>query len=214
MSSHVAHHFDDAQQQLEASRLGMWVFLATEVLFFGGLLTGYAVYRWQYPSEFAEGSGHMNLWLGTANTAVLLLSSLTMALALYHVQTGGQRRAAGLLLATAALGAMFLAIKGVEYHEKFAEGLFPSGTLRVATFAERSAAASRLELFFSFYFALTGLHALHVLVGIGLVALMGFMAWRGRFTTAYHTPVELTGLYWHFVDIVWVFLFPLLYLVH
>lgn len=202
-----AHQFDDAEQQHDASWIGMWVFLATEVMFFGGLFTGYTVYRYAYPQAFASASNHLDIWLGTVNTAVLISSSFTMALAVRSAQLGERKPLMLFLVFTILLGAMFLGIKFTEYYFKFGEHLVPGSAFRYETSLARPA-----EIFFSFYFVMTGMHAVHMIVGIGLLAALTVMASRGCFSTAYHTPVELVGLYWHFVDIVWIFLFPLLYL--
>jgi cytochrome c oxidase subunit 3 len=207
-SSTVAHQFDDAAQQLEASRLGMWAFLVTEVMFFGGLFAAFFVYVTAYTAGFAEGSRHLDVLLGTVNTAVLLGSSVTMALAVRSTQTGSQGGQIGYLASTMLLGTAFLGIKGFEYAHKFSEGLVP-GKFFTLTGSHAPAA----QLFFSFYFAMTGLHALHMVVGLGILAVLLVQAWRGQYTPEYFTPVEISGLYWHFVDIVWIFLFPVLYLV-
>jgi cytochrome c oxidase subunit 3 len=202
-----AHQFDDAAQQHEASWLGMWVFLATEVMFFGGMFLGYTVYRSFYPQAFASASNHLDLWLGTINTAVLICSSFTMALAVRAAQLGERRPIVVFLLLTMLLGAVFLGIKFTEYYAKFTEHLVP-GT----DFAFVGPLTSQAEIFFSFYFAMTGMHAVHMIIGLGLLTALIVKTTRGRFTAQYNTPVELVGLYWHFVDIVWIFLFPLLYL--
>jgi cytochrome c oxidase subunit 3 len=204
----LAHHFEDAEQQREAGTLGMWVFLATEVLFFGGLFTAYSVYRWSYPEAFAEASRHLDVLLGAINTAVLICSSLTMAMAVHAAQLGRRRGQVLFLLATIALGSAFLVIKGFEYHHKFVEHLVPG-----PHFFDPGPHAAQVQLFFSLYFAMTGMHALHMVVGVGLLAWLAGGARRGRYDGAYYSPVENVGLYWHFVDIVWIFLFPLLYLV-
>ncbi len=205
----VAHQFDDREQQKDASTLGMWIFLATEILFFGGMFMGYIVYRWLYPEAFALASQKMDLALGTINTAVLLTSSLTMALAVRAAQVGSRKGTVLLLAATMVLGIVFLGIKGVEYYHKFVEHLVPG-----SSFEFDPAHASHAQIFFVLYFLLTGVHALHLLVGVCLTGVIAFMAQRGRFTTEYYSPVEVTGLYWHFVDVVWIFLFPLLYLIN
>jgi cytochrome c oxidase subunit III len=202
-----AHHFDDLEQQHQASWLGMWVFLATEIMFFGGMFLGYTIYRTAYPQAFADASNHLDVWLGTVNTAVLICSSFTMALAVRAAQLGRAKPAILFLLLTIVLGAVFLAIKFTEYHAKFIEHLVPGGA-----FVYDEARAAAAEIFFSFYFAMTGMHALHMLIGVGLLATLIVKTARGRFSADYYTPVELIGLYWHFVDIVWIFLFPLLYL--
>jgi cytochrome c oxidase subunit 3 len=204
----LAHQFEDAEQQREAATLGMWVFLITEIMFFGGLFTGYAVYRYAYFEGFAEASRRLSVVLGAINTAVLICSSLTMALAVRGAQLGRRKGLIGFLLATILLGSLFLGIKAVEYSHKLHEGLLP-GT----GFTFPGPLAPAAEIFFSLYFTMTGLHALHMVIGIGLLALLVVQAWRGRFSQEYYAPVELIGLYWHFVDIVWIYLFPLLYLV-
>ncbi len=196
------------EQQKDASAFGMWVFLVTEILFFGGLFTAYTVYRHQYARAFAEASRHLDVRLGTFNTAVLILSSLTMALAVFAAATGRRKALIGFLILTMALGGVFLGVKVVEYGHKFEDRLVPG-----PAFHYPGANARQVEIFFSLYFAMTGLHALHMIVGIGLLTVLTFMARRGRFTPEYSTPVEICGLYWHFVDIVWIFLFPLLYLI-
>ncbi|HEX9442689.1 MAG TPA: cytochrome c oxidase subunit 3 family protein [Candidatus Binatia bacterium] len=204
----VQEQFDDLEQQHHASWLGMWVFLATEVMFFGGMFTGYAFYRAAYPLAFAAASNLLDVRLGAVNTAVLIASSFTMALAVYSAEKDRQRALIRFLLLTIVLGTIFLGVKFYEYHEKFVEQLVPGHGFRFEGPEARPA-----EIFFSFYFAMTGMHALHMVIGIGLLAALAFKARRGRFSAAYYTPVELTGLYWHFVDLVWIFLFPLLYLV-
>lgn len=221
-TAHVAHHFDDAQQQYVAAELGMWLFLATEVLFFGGMFAGYALYRLWYPEAFAVGSHHLDVVLGTVNTAVLLTSSLTMALAVRAAQTDDKQGAARLLVWTMLLGTTFLGIKAYEYHHKFEEHLFPGPHFSLHAGSSDAAAIGKagdvdpnhVELFFSLYFAMTGLHALHMILGIAILGVLWIATRKGRFSSNYFTPVEMTGLYWHFVDIVWVFLFPLLYLIH
>jgi cytochrome c oxidase subunit 3 len=203
-----AHQFDDLEQQYEAANLGMWAFLATEILFFGGLFLGYTVYRAAYPAAFAEGSHHLDIALGSVNTAVLIGSSLTMALAVHSAQVGKRQALVGFLGLTMLLGLVFLSIKFVEYGHKFAEALVPG-----AHFVYSGPSAPQVQLFVAFYFIMTGLHALHMVIGIGLLGVLAWLAWRDHFSAQYYTPVEIAGLYWHFVDIVWIFLFPLLYLI-
>lgn len=207
-SAHLAHQFDDSRQQFEASSLGMWAFLVTEVMFFGGLFMGFAVYVSLYAEAFAIGSRNLDLTLGTVNTVILLGSSLTMALAVQRAQRGRRWAVVGYLGLTLLLGLAFLGIKGVEYAHKYHQHLIPGPGFQL-----QGVGLQPVQLFFSFYFAMTGMHALHMLVGVVLLATLMVQAARGRYTTAYSTPVELSGLYWHFVDIVWIFLFPLLYLV-
>ncbi len=204
----AAHQFEDLEQQHRAGWLGMWIFLATEVMFFGGMFAGYALYRWAYPGAFAAGSRELEVLLGATNTLVLIVSSLTMALAVHAAETGGRKRLIGCVLATMTLGLVFLAIKGVEYAHKFEHHLVPgSGFVFAAPFQQTA------QIFFSFYFALTGMHALHMIIGEGLLAALVIRAWQNEFTPEHHAAVEITGLYWHFVDIIWIFLFPLLYLI-
>ena len=203
-----AHHFNDLEQQHAASWIGMWVFLATEVMFFGGMFACYTVYRFWYAEAFTSASNHLDVWLGAINTVVLIGSSFTMALAVYNAETGRTKPLIYFLLLTIVLGLVFLGIKFYEYHTKFEEHLVPG-----SSFQYEGPLARQAEIFFSLYFAMTGMHAVHMIIGIGLLAALVFKARRGRFSALYHTPVELTGLYWHFVDIVWIFLFPLLYLI-
>ena len=239
-ATHVAHHFDDAEQQYTAAKLGMWLFLATEMLFFGGLFAGYAQYRYWYPAEFADGSHHLDWKLGAINTAVLLTSSLTMALAVHAAQTNERRGTVRFLALTIVLGSVFLGVKAYEYYHKYEERLVPGPSFSLheehesalplplgegrgegstresphpSTLANGEETDGPVEIFFSFYFAMTGLHAAHMVIGIAILGVLLAAARRGAFSSDYFTPVEMTGLYWHFVDIVWVFLFPLLYLI-
>jgi cytochrome c oxidase subunit 3 len=204
----LAHHFEDLEQQHESASLGMWAFLVTEVMFFGGLFAGYAVYRHGYPEAFAAASGMLDPTLGGLNTAVLIGSSLTMVLAVRAAQLGRSRAIAGWLAATILLGGVFLGVKAVEYSHKFHDHLVPGPSFQFPGPDGRAA-----EIFFSLYFTMTGLHAAHMVIGIGLLTVLLLQARKGRYTPGYHTPVEVSGLYWHFVDIVWIFLFPLLYLI-
>jgi cytochrome c oxidase subunit 3 len=203
--------FADLEQQSFARSFGMWVFLSSELLFFGPLLFGYLYLRMHFPQAGAMASRHTDILLGTVNTAILLTSSLAMALAGHAAQAGERRRAARLLALTAALGLAFLAVKGWEWHAEYAEHLFPG-----AGFAPSDAAGQAvygMELFFILYFATTGLHALHLVVGIAASLAVAFSLRRPPPAGAGETAVELAGLYWHFVDVVWIFLYPLLYLV-
>jgi cytochrome c oxidase subunit 3 len=204
----LAHQFDSLDQQKEVATLGMWVFLVTEVLFFGGLFAAYCVYRTWYPDAFAAASHELIVWAGTTNTAVLITSSLTMALAVHAAQTGDRRRLMAFLAVTMLLGALFLGIKAFEYYSEFAEHHVPGFDFRFAPEHFRHA-----QVFFSLYFVMTGVHALHMIIGLGVMAVMLIWAWRGTITREYYNPIEISGLYWHFVDIVWIFLFPLLYLI-
>jgi len=207
-STAFEHQFDDIEQQHESASLGMWIFLATEVMFFGGMFLGYAVYRGAYSTAYAQASRHLDVLLGGINTGVLLSSSLTMALAVRAAQLGGRRIVVLFLLATIVLGLVFLGIKGFEYYHKYEEHLIPG-----SHFEFSGPNANHAQVFFSFYFVMTGMHALHMIVGIGVMLTMILMTLRRRFSSEYYFPIEMAGLYWHFVDIVWVFLFPLLYLV-
>ena len=203
----LAHQFDDPAQQHAASSLGMWAFLLTEIMFFGGLFVGYTVYRTAYPAGFVAGSHHLDVLLGTLNTAVLISSSLTMALSVHAAQMGHRQLLIRFLLLTMLLGLVFLGIKGYEYWHKYHESLVPGIKFNYA-----GPYPSQVQLFLVFYFLMTGLHALHMVIGLGMLTILAVLAWRGAFSAAYSTPVELIGLYWHFVDIVWIFLYPLLYL--
>ena len=206
--SALAHQFDNVEQQREATTLGMWVFLATEILFFGGLFAVYLVYRHSYPAAFTAGSRELLVWAGTTNTAVLITSSLTMALAVHAAQTGRRRALLRFLFMTMALGCVFLGIKAFEYDTEYLAHHVPG-----LNFQFEAAEFQHAQLFFSLYFVMTGLHALHMIVGLGVMSVMAWWAYRGIITDAYYGPIEISGLYWHFVDIVWIFLFPLLYLV-
>ncbi len=206
-ASLVAEQFDDLGQQREAAKLGMWIFLATEVLFFGGLFLSYTIYRYLYPETFAAASRHTEVILGGANTAILLLSSTFMALAVRAAQLGQRRPLVWLLLATASLGIFFMGVKAFEYDKDYTAHLLPG-----AHFLWHEANPGAAELFFWLYYAMTGLHAIHVTVGIVLMLVLATLAHRGKFTSGGYMTVEVVGLYWHFVDIVWVFLFPMLYL--
>jgi cytochrome c oxidase subunit 3 len=186
----------------------MWVFLATEILFFGGLFTTYTIYRSWYPGAFGAASHELVIWAGTVNTAVLITSSLTMALAVHAAQTGERRRLILFLVATILLGGVFLGIKAFEYRTEWVEHHVPGLNFQ---FEEKY--AQHAQLFFSLYFVMTGLHALHMIIGLGLMAVMLWWSVRGTITPEYYSPIDVSGLYWHFVDIVWIFLFPLLYLI-
>jgi cytochrome c oxidase subunit III len=223
-SSPLAHHFEDLEQQKDAATLGMWTFLATEVLFFGGALTCYAVYRYWYTEGFIAGALAQKVLVGTFNTVVLLTSSLTMALAVHAAAVGNRTALVRNLGLTILLGFAFLGVKVYEYTSDYYEGLVPgAATFRptedvVHEWAEHKPPVNpnfrEVELYFVFYFVLTGLHALHMVIGMGVLGVMLVLARRGHFPPEYPTPVEVMGLYWHFVDIVWIFLFPLLYLLY
>ena len=207
-STALAHQFDDIEQQHESASLGMWIFLATEIMFFGGMFLGYSVYRGAYSTAYAEASRHLDIVLGGINTGVLLCSSLTMALAVHAAQLGGRRTVVAFLIATILLGTVFLGIKSVEYYQKYEEHFIPG-----PHFHFEGPNAVHAQIFFSFYFVMTAMHALHMIIGIAILLVIIALTLRRRFSPQYYFPIEMTGLYWHFVDIVWVFLFPLLYLV-
>ena len=207
----LAHHFNDLTQQRQAAELGMWVFLATEFMFFSGLFLAYLIYRRWYPAEFAAGSHTMDVLLGTINTGVLLTSSLTMALAVAASHEGRQRAVAGLLSATAVLGVVFLAIKAYEYYHKYEHRLIPFANLPFEYAGTPEAPG--LAAFFNLYFLMTGLHAFHMVIGIVMLAILIVAALRERLPAGRSIVVHNIGLYWHFVDLVWVYLFPFFYLV-
>ncbi len=202
----LQHHFDTLTQQKEASTLGMWIFLATEIMLFGGLFVGYTLFRSLFPEAWAEGAHHNSLWIGSINTFILLASSLTMALAVHAAEEGAWDIVQRFLWITALLGTIFVCLKFYEYFLHWQHHKIPG-----VRFSAESPLGPHVELFFFFYFVMTGLHALHMTVGIAIVGLMAVLARKRRL--AYHMPVETLGLYWHFVDIVWVFLYPMLYLV-
>jgi len=213
----LLHHFAEPQQQRDASSLGMWAFLATEVMFFGGLFCAYLIYRVMYFWDFGAASKTLDVKLGATNTAVLICSSLTVVLAVWAAQTGRRMMLVGNLALTLVLGLAFLGIKGVEYKEKFERHHVPGASFqfqeKIPGHPDQYANPQHAQIFFALYFVMTGLHALHMIVGIGIFVWLLLMAWKGRFTPEYNTPVEMGGLYWHFVDIIWIYLFPLLYLI-
>lgn len=289
----LQHQFEDMGQQEESVAIGMWMFLVQEIMFFGGLFTAYLVFRSRYPLAFAEASNHLDAFWGGLNTLVLIVSSLTMALAVYYAQRGVRMMQVVMIILTMFFGAVFLGVKAIEYTDKYNSGLIPvtgwnkrtteadvqkeaakpktsafviplieqkaeaaggyEGKPKPAnpngefqwnygthvvdyglekerttgkpylTAAEKAGYFSngvfdpdkyrdRIRIFYYIYFVMTGLHALHMVVGLGLMAWLLIMAWRGTYSAEYYAPVEMSGLYWHFVDIVWIFLFPLLYL--
>jgi cytochrome c oxidase subunit III len=204
----LAHHFDSMVQQRTAVELGIWVFLAQEVMFFGGLFLAYTFYRTRYHDAFVEASHHLDVRLGAFNTVVLITSSLTMALAVRAAQRGDTRAVRNWVVATMLLGGAFLGVKAYEYNEKFVDHLVPG-----IDFAYHGEHPRGAQIFYLLYFVMTGMHALHMIIGFGImIALLVWNA-RGRVSASYPSRVEAVGLYWHFVDIVWIFLFPLLYLI-
>jgi cytochrome c oxidase subunit III len=216
----LQHHFENMEQQREAGTLGMWVFLVTELMFFGGMFLAYTLYRYQYPAAFASASNHLSWQLGAINTGVLIFSSFTMAMAVYSSQLGKRRNLIVCLVLTILLGLTFLGIKAVEYHEKYVDHLIPGKLFPgnpfnpdpVTIHLLPGATTKNMEMFYWIYFAMTGMHAIHMIIGVGVLSVILYFSARGRYGPEYHSPVEISGLYWHFVDIIWIFLFPLLYL--
>jgi cytochrome c oxidase subunit 3 len=199
--------FANPEQQRETASLGMWLFIVSEMMLFGGLFMAYTVYRMYYPQPFTAGSAGMNILLGAINTAVLICSSFTMALAVYSVQTGNRLMVNVFLLATMVIGCIFIAIKFTEYYEHYLDHKAPA-----VWFDSAGPGAGKVELFFIFYFVMTGLHALHMMVGLGLLGVTMLRNLAGQFSPEYTTPVEMAGLYWHFIDIIWVFLYAIFYI--
>lgn len=205
----LRHHFETPDQQVDTSTIGMWTFLVTEIMFFSGMFFAYALYRSMYHDAFASTSKHMDLIVGAVNTAVLLCSSYTMVLAVRAAKLGQRKGIMIFIAATMALGLVFLALKGYEYWHKWVEHLVPGFNFHY----EQPQFQHQAQILFFLYFMMTGMHALHMVVGEGLLFTILVMAWRGRFSAKWNTPVDMIGLYWHFVDIIWIFLFPLLYLI-
>jgi len=221
-SPYLHHHFDSLEQQRQASSLGMWVFIAQEIMFFGGLFLGYTYYRNLYSEAFVAGSHMLSIGWGGFNTVVLIGSSLTVALAVRSAQLGRKRGIIGFLIATLVLGSVFLGVQYIEYSSKWDHHLVPGAHFQfdphhageAAAAVETAVKPGQVEIFYSFYFAMTGMHALHMIIGFGILAVMIVMSLQKQFTPRGYAGVENFGLYWHFVDIVWVFLFPLFYLIH
>lgn len=213
MSAHAAdplveHHFADAEQQKDTATFGMWLFMVQEVMFFAALFGAYAVYRYLYPEAFALGSAQLDIKLGAINTIILLLSSFTIVLAVRSAEMGKRGGTMLWLVGTMVFGGAFLVIKYFEYAAKFDHHLVPG-----AHFMFDHALANQVEIFFGFYFAMTGMHAIHMIVGFGVALWVLKLVANGKVRPKRYALVENFGLYWHFVDIVWIFLFPLLYLV-
>ena len=206
--SYVAHHFPNLRQQEHAARLGMWLFLATEILLFAGLFTGYAVYRFEFPLAFAEGSRHLSTAAGTINTVVLITSSFTVALAIHFARTDKPKAAAICLVITLLFALAFLGIKAIEYINHFHEHALPG-----KYYAFEEVKLPGAAMFYSLYFLMTGLHAVHVVAGMSVLSYVLWRTLQGRYSSRYYTGIELGGLYWHLVDMVWIFLYPLLYLI-
>lgn len=212
----VHHQFEDADQQSDTYIIGMWTFLATEVMFFGALFFTYTLYRWTYPMDFYLAHGALNVVMGTTNTVVLLVSSFTMACAVHFAQVRNRKLVIASLGMTVALAFVFLVIKFFEYKEKFAHHLYPGATFQIDPehFHHGAPNPNHAQLYFGLYFGMTGLHAVHVIIGIIAISVLARM-WQkqSRFVTHDYIPTELVGMYWHFVDLVWIFLFPMMYLI-
>ena len=223
------HHFESMEQQVDATNFAMWLFLLTEIMFFGGLFCSYLIFRnWYYPA-FVEASHQLNIFWGTLNTAVLITSSFTMAMGVWSAEMRKKGALVFCLVLTFLLGLVFLGIKYIEYHEKWEKHHVPGFHYSMKSFTDPASdpevfneyhdkpllpdMARHTELYFSLYFAMTGMHALHMIIGISILGFMIFRARAGAYTTGHITFVENFGLYWHFVDIIWIFLYPLLYLI-
>jgi len=204
---HVAHHFASESQEFESARLGMWVFLVQELLFFGALFVAYGIFRWWHPETFIEAHKYLSWKMGAFNTVVLIASSFTMVMAVRSAQVNQRKALISYLLLTLIFAGVFLGVKYIEYMEKIHHGLLPGH------FFSAQGASEYLHLFFGIYFTMTGLHGLHILVGMGLIVWLLIRSLKGEFHSEFYTPLEMVGLYWHFVDLVWIFLFPLLYLI-
>ncbi len=208
---HHAHHYDSAEHEYNTSKFGIWLFLCTEIIMFGGLFVGYTIYHSRYPELFKVGSKFLDWKMGALNTVVLLLSSFTMAMGIYYAQLNQRKKSLINLYITLLCGGIFMVVKYLEYSHKIHEGLLPG---RLFTYrGEGWDIISNLPLYFSFYFTMTGLHGSHVLAGMILIGWLIFRTHRGDFSPGYYTPLECVGLFWHLVDLIWIYLFPLLYLV-
>jgi cytochrome c oxidase subunit 3 len=206
----LREQFDTEVQQKEASTLGMWIFLITEIMFFGGMFAAYTIYRSAYSTVFAIASSSLNVTVGAINTCVLLLSSFTMVMAVRAGQLGQRKMIIVFLILTLVFGCVFLGVKAYEWTEKYEEHHMPG---QAAFHLEGTPLQGPAKIFFSLYFAMTGLHALHMVVGVGLLSVIIWQTRQGKFSADYYTPIDISGLYWHFVDVVWIFLYPLLYLI-
>ena len=206
---HLGHHYESLDQQHHANMIGMWVFLMTEILLFGGLFAAYFYYFAAYHEVWMEATRLQNIVAGTINTAVLIVSSMFVALSIWAVQTNRIRLAQILLALTIVCGFLFLVIKGYKYYMHFHEGLVPGPMFQ---WEGPEMMKQPAQLFFWLYWVMTGLHATHMVIGIAIIAFILYKTMKRTYSPAYFTPVELGGLYWHLIDIIWVFLFPLLYL--
>jgi len=202
-------HFATFEQQFDAAKIGMWLFLATEILMFGGLFVGFALQQAAHPQAFVEAHHHLDKRLGALNTVVLLLSSFTMVMAVWSAQNARRKAMTNYLIVTFLCAATFMVVKFFEYEHKFHDGTLPGSFYRIQHVGE----TPNQFIFFSFYFMMTGLHGIHVLVGMALILWLIIKGRDGRFDGTYYTPVDLIGLYWHLVDMIWIYLFPLLYLI-
>lgn len=214
--SYLAHHFDDAEQQFDAAKIGMWTFLIQELLFFSGIFVAYGIFRSWYPEMFSAAAQQLDRPMGAANTVVLLFSSLTAVLAVRSAQLKQKKQTTQLLVVTIVCACIFLVVKYFEYSHKFHAGLLPGKFFApdVHHLAAGSAALpENAHIFFSIYFMATGIHAIHILVGIGLLIWVIKRNERGDFNEGYYAGVDIVALYWHLVDLVWIYLFPLLYLI-
>lgn len=214
----LRHHFADMEQQRNTASLGMWLFLVTEIMFFGGLFCAYLVYRTMHFNAFAAASQQLSIGLGAFNTAVLLISSVTVVLAVDAARRGKRNQLVMYLVLTVVLGLTFLGVKAVEYREKFEKHHVPGASFSFTEAFDDNGKhipvnPKEAELFYSLYFAMTGMHALHMVIGCGLFGALAVLAYKGHYTPDYYTPIENSGLYWHLVDIIWIYLFPLLYLI-
>lgn len=206
----VASHYRDAEHQYSSNKEGIWLFMTTEILMFGGLFVGYTIFHALYPEMFAEGAKFLDWRLGFINTLVLIFSSFTMALGIFYCQTNQRNKATWALAITILCGAIFMVIKYFEYTHKFHLGIFPGQKLNLEMVKP---AHANLGLYFGFYYCMSGLHGLHVLIGMGLITWVMIKNIKGEFSSKYFTPVEGVGIFWHIIDLIWIFLFPLLYLV-
>jgi cytochrome c oxidase subunit 3 len=205
---YLQHHFHNPTQQFEAAKMGMWLFLVTEILLFAGLFISYAFLHARFPAAFAEAHHHLDRTLGLINTIVLLISSFTMVMAVQSAALNKKRNLLIYLYLTLTFAATFMVIKYFEYSHKIHDGLLPG-----KFFTYQYASEPGEYLFFGMYFVMTGIHGIHILAGMGVIAWLVFRAHKGHFNSDYYTPVDLTGLYWHLVDLIWIYLFPLLYLI-
>lgn len=204
----LQHHFSTKEQQFEASKIGMWLFLVTEILLFGGLFVGFGLMQSRFPEAFVQAHHHLDRSLGAVNTVVLLVSSFSMVMAVWAARNSKQKLLVGMLLVTLACASVFLGVKYLEYSHKFHEGLLPG-----KFYHHQGDTVPNQFVFFSFYFMMTGLHGIHIVGGMLAMTWLLIRSLRGHFNANYYTPVDLVGLYWHLVDLIWIYLFPLLYLI-